>query len=387
MSNQYDVAIVTGPLAPYRVDLYEEMSSICKSRGGRGVKLFYGQNVQLEHQWSDLVSDDKDCDVECVPGAYLPAFLRKFMTKLRIGNGRMVIGNRAMYRKLKEARPHVVAVCEVSPYTLPAIIYAKCYGAKLWVFTEVGNETASTNANIVVKVINALGVNFADGVAACAPGACEPCFGRSKQLVLAPHAVKTKDYAPFRAPLATRQREKTVILYVGNCIHRKGIDLLFEALAQVENDQYVLRILGGGELEWTKDIAKRLNLLDKIEFAGFKDGAALREEYQQADMFVLPSRSDTYGVVTHEAAICGLPLLISKYAGSSETLVENGKNGYVIDPEDAKGFAAKLNELVMDKEKRIAFGECSVTLAEKWSIENTARKLINAFCKHLKEEK
>ena len=62
-------------------------------------------------------------------------------------------------------------------------------------------------------------------------------------------------------------------------------------------------------------------------------------------MFVLPSREDTYAAVVHEAACLGLPLLVSKYAGASEALVEDGVNGYRLDPKNITNFADKLEML------------------------------------------
>ncbi|HSJ00866.1 MAG TPA: glycosyltransferase family 4 protein, partial [Verrucomicrobium sp.] len=91
-----------------------------------------------------------------------------------------------------------------------------------------------------------------------------------------------------------------------------------------------------------------LSLSEQVVLPGFLSGAAIRDALNSADAFVLPTRQDTYAAVVHEAACLGLPLLVSKHAGAAEALVQSGKNGFVIDPEDAAEFANRMADLMQD---------------------------------------
>jgi glycosyltransferase involved in cell wall biosynthesis len=185
----------------------------------------------------------------------------------------------------------------------------------------------------------------------------------------------------------SNERNKTpVILFVGNLIYRKGIDLLAKACGILKNRKvnFKLRLLGGGEQSWAEEEFKKNDLLDLIEYGGFCEGEKLREEYSKADLFVLPSRHDTYGVVTYEAAASSLPLVISKNAGSSEVLVNEGFNGFIIDPFNSELFADRLEELLKNQELRNLFGERSKKIASEWSVEVMNIKVTNFILNFIK---
>jgi len=86
----------------------------------------------------------------------------------------------------------------------------------------------------------------------------------------------------------------------------------------------------------------------------------------------LASRADTYGVVIHEAAACGLPLVVSRHCGASSVLVEEGKNGFVVDPDDAATFANHLHTLIQDPLLRGEFAKHSRVIAERWDVKKNA---------------
>ena len=87
--------------------------------------------------------------------------------------------------------------------------------------------------------------------------------------------------------------------------------------------EFKLRFIGGGNTVWLDQsrFTRTQGLQNHLECAGFLSGAALRNAMQSADVFVLPTRQDTYGAVVHEAACLGLPLLVSRHAGAAEALV------------------------------------------------------------------
>jgi glycosyltransferase involved in cell wall biosynthesis len=82
--------------------------------------------------------------------------------------------------------------------------------------------------------------------------------------------------------------------------------------------------------------------LRNVHFAGARSGAELARFYAAADIFVFPSLEDVWGLVVNEAMCFGLPILASRYAGASQSLLADSRVGSVFDPADIDEFAARL---------------------------------------------
>ena len=195
---------------------------------------------------------------------------------------------------------------------------------------------------------------------------------RIQPSVFCPHAISTKEYRPGpRRP----GRKLTRILFVGSPNTRKGVDLLAAALGILEAEFEAEFQIAGSSKEETPKVIRRVRekgFLGKLRVSRFLEGRDLIQKYQKADIFVLPSRFDTYGVVVHEAAACGLPLVVSSHAGASENLVVHGHNGFVVDPENTRQFAAALQKLLKDKQLRNRMGKRSRVLAVKFDVNKQA---------------
>ena len=144
----------------------------------------------------------------------------------------------------------------------------------------------------------------------------------------------------FRPERRDRIDGRFVIGYVGRITSEKGVRLLFDiesALQARGVSDYVFRVIGhGGELDWL-----RANL-KQAEFPGVVKGEALAREYSNMDLFVFPSRTDTFGNVVLEAFASGVPALVTDSCGP-KFLIEEGVNGMVRDTDvDFAGAAAAL---------------------------------------------
>lgn len=134
-------------------------------------------------------------------------------------------------------------------------------------------------------------------------------------------------------------------LYVGRTSQVKNL----EALIIVFNDlpNHYLTIIGDGEeKEYLQSIAKQ-NILFKPPIENIK----LQTEFLGHDIFILPSISETWGLVVEEAIYFGLPVMVSKSCGSME-LVKNGVNGYVFDPmdmEEIKQLILSIDDVIFEK--------------------------------------
>lgn len=164
--------------------------------------------------------------------------------------------------------------------------------------------------------------------------------------------------------------QKPVFLFVGHIIPRKGLNLLLEAchkLNQQGQTNYSVMVVGDGpqkpELE---RYCKEHNLNKTVQWTGRVDYDDLANYFYCADVFILPTLEDTWGVVTQEAMILGKPVLCSQHAGSKE-LVEEGKNGYCFAPEDTERMAELMGYFIEHPTLASTMGTYAKTAIAKYS--------------------
>jgi len=170
------------------------------------------------------------------------------------------------------------------------------------------------------------------------------------------------------------KKNSKLVLYVGQIIKRKGIDKLFEIFSEFNNEgeNIELVLLGAGPLE---DYYKRQILqkgIRNIHFKGFVQQDEILKYYAVADSFVLPSYEETWGLVVNEAMCSGLPVIVSKMAGSSEDLVEHGKNGFIFDPYNKNELKTYILRVCGNNHLRDQMGKKCLEKIKKQSPENTA---------------
>jgi glycosyltransferase involved in cell wall biosynthesis len=95
--------------------------------------------------------------------------------------------------------------------------------------------------------------------------------------------------------------------------------------------------------------------------------------------FVLPSLSESWGLVVNEAMAAGLPILISNKINAANTLLEEGKNGYGFEPSDIEHIAGKImNFIELDLQEKIRMSNNSLEIIDRMNYENMGDELINA---------
>jgi glycosyltransferase involved in cell wall biosynthesis len=141
------------------------------------------------------------------------------------------------------------------------------------------------------------------------------------------------------------------VLFVGGTSLRKGVPYLVEAFRRVQTPA-TLRLVGRANPALLRRIG---GLPPSVIATGPKSGPHLWAEYQAADVFVLPSVEDGYGLVTNEAMSAGLPVIVSDHAGSAE-VVRDGENGFVVGARDINALADRLDALLRDPNLRRHMG-------------------------------
>ena len=169
--------------------------------------------------------------------------------------------------------------------------------------------------------------------------------------------------------------EKNMIVFVGSFIHRKGIDILLKACTNMEDTAVVL--IGGSDISAYKDMVSE-KLKEHIYPVGFKNKEEMKKYYQAADLMVLPTREDIWGLVINEAMAQGLPVVTTNRSLAGLTLVKNGENGYIVPVEDIKATKEAI-EKILDGGSAAEFGRKSLEKISNYTIEQMAAEHRDIF--------
>ena len=192
------------------------------------------------------------------------------------------------------------------------------------------------------------------------------------------------DRAEARAALSSElgvADEERVILYVGRIEPLKGIDILLRALPTLEYEGAVRALVVGGspgndaELERLKSLSAELGIADSVTFTGSVPQEVLPTYYSAADVFTLPSHSESFGLAPLEAMACGAPVVVSR-VGGLKTFVTSGENGYLVPWRCPESFAQRFDTLLANPELRDAMGRAARRRALGMSWGATAERML-----------
>lgn len=188
------------------------------------------------------------------------------------------------------------------------------------------------------------------------------------KIVILRNTVNTKLFKPIKNQKIRNtygiEKEDVLILFVGYLDTFKGIFDTIDAFYKIINKKPNVKLImvGTGPEENTlKKRVSKLGLEKAVIFTGKLPPTNLPEYYQAADIFVLPSYTEGLPLSILEAMSCGLPIITTNVGGIPE-VVENGKNGFIIDPGDADKLKEKLEKITVDENLRDKFSEESTKI-------------------------
>ena len=175
---------------------------------------------------------------------------------------------------------------------------------------------------------------------------------------------------------------KGIILFVGRIVPLKGIDKLLMAMPYLENGQRLkLLVIGGDEdcqdeMKRLKSLAQSLQIHDSVSFLGLVKHEELPYFYSAADLCVLPSYYESFGLVALESLACGTPVVVTK-VGGLESVIRQGDTGYVVLDNTPFRLANKMARLLsMSNKEAISSIRASVT---KFSWSKIAEAIVNEY--------
>jgi phosphatidylinositol alpha 1,6-mannosyltransferase len=189
-----------------------------------------------------------------------------------------------------------------------------------------------------------------------------------RNLCLLPHGVDTDLFNPRRADAEWKRNlgleKKAVLLYVGRLVWEKNLGVLAAAynLLRQQTEQVALVIIGDGPIRGALE-----HLLPDALFLGYRAGPELAAAYASADLFVFPSTTETFGMVTLEAMASGLAPVCADCGGAAD-IIQDGVTGVLCKPGDAEHFAVQCLRLVQDPvlRKRMAGQAAEYAFGQNW---------------------
>lgn len=181
------------------------------------------------------------------------------------------------------------------------------------------------------------------------------------------------------------KRGQVNLLFVGgldSAHYFKGLDVLLQALSELKNNNWNLKIVGSGNLQSNYEAnSLKLGLEKKVHFLGKLDDTTLIKTYQASDLFILPSINshEAFGLVLMEAMACGVPVIASRLPGV-RTVFRDGVDGLACNINDSHDLAAKIELLITDEKKRVAMGHSARSYAvSKYSWDAVADRFKKVF--------
>jgi D-inositol-3-phosphate glycosyltransferase len=165
-----------------------------------------------------------------------------------------------------------------------------------------------------------------------------------------------------------------VILFVGRIQPLKGADLAVRALADVSDHRTQLVVVGGpsgpdgpSELAALRSLVAELGLEHRVRFVSPRPHDQLADFYRAADVCMVPSRSESFGLVALEAAACGTPVVAAD-VGGLRLLVDHGVTGYLVDEREPAAYAAQLDRVLHDTGGDMRSHAVARSTRYRWSI-------------------
>ena len=215
-------------------------------------------------------------------------------------------------------------------------------------------------------------------------------YGASKdKLYLAPYAVNNEWFFAQRdlyLPQKQKLKEELgippegkVILYAAKFLKLKRPIDLIRAFERLNLPDAFLVMVGDGEERPACEDYVKARKLQGVYFVGFKNQSELPKFYAMADVFVLSSKGDMWGLVLNEAMCFGLPVIATDQVGAAYDLIRHGENGFVYPVGDIEGLSAYLKRILKDDELRAKMGKVSLEIIKKWGFRENIKALLEVI--------
>lgn len=192
--------------------------------------------------------------------------------------------------------------------------------------------------------------------------------------------------AKEEARAALGLKDERIVLFVGRIEPLKGVDILINAAALVESDiECSVLIVGGDEssqpqVAELRELARERGIEHRVAFVGAVDHEQLPLYYNAADVCVVPSHYESFGLVAVEAMASGVPVVASRVGGLRGT-VKDGETGYLIPWLCPEPFAERIELLLENEPLRQSLGEAAREAMSRYRWEHVASAVLELYAR------
>jgi len=388
-SDPYRLAAVTSHPVQYQAPLFQQLASHpCIE-----LSVFYGDDRSVAGEIDGGFGVQVQWDRPLLEG-YRSIFLKRNASALgRLGR---LAADASIIRYLRRGQFDAVFIHSyATPLSLLAYLGALASGTPVLLRTESERLRPRHGWTEALKEL-VLRPLFAVTAAVLVIGEANRRFyehygvSRGRQF-LTPYSVDNEYFLAERGLFEPSRQERrrahgwsddvVVVGFSGKLIPLKRVDDLIDAVAELQREGLGvgLLVVGDGPSRTALEERARSHQLKWTVFAGFRNQSELAASYVCMDAFVLPSRSETWGLVLNEAMLFGLPIIASSMVGAGEDLIEQGRNGYVVDVGDVQSLSDALRTLARSSEMRRSFGQRSHSIVQRYSHDVCVRGILEGL--------
>ncbi len=297
---------------------------------------------------------------------------------------------KALFKKIRSYRPDVLNLTGwYDPAQWALLFYAKLMGIKV----VISNES-----NVRDHVRMGAKERFKQFLLGRADAFF--CFGKSsaaylEKLGAKPSQILTQKAAVVDNEVILEHYQKAIgerdshkkaknwarynFIFVGRLIPPKNLPLLLDAFAEISAEAFDWGLVLLGEGEQKGELQRLAHNNTTIRFEAGVPWYEVAEYLALADVLVLPSESEPWGLVVNEAMICGLPVLVSEPSGCVDDLVKTGQNGFTFNPHQKQDLVNKMHYFVQNANNLTRMGEASRAIVAPFAPEKVAHEMLRGM--------
>jgi len=371
------LVILTEIISPYRIPLFHALAQ--SSEVDLHV-IFLAETDPSLRQWQ-VYKEEIRFSYEVLPS-----------WRKRLGKYNVLL-NRGLARALRAAAPDVV-LCGGYSYVASweALRWARAHRVPFLLWSE-SNVQDFRRGHALVEFLKGQFLQKCSGCDVPGQSAREYLLAhkiKEHSIFTAPNAVDNalfaKTAADVRGNEPTERKELSVpdryFLFAGRLVREKGVFELLYAYAKLDGQlrqQIGLVFVGDGLARRELEEQARSISPGVIRFAGFAQRRQLAAYYALAEILILPTYTDTWGLVVNEAMACGLPVILSRAAGCAADLIKENWNGLLIPPQDVSSLAAAMKNLGSHPEVCLKMGANSLECIAQYSPAQWSMGILRAL--------
>jgi len=394
-STPIDVMMLGWELPPYNTGgLGVACYGLAKGLSHSGVNVAFGLPRQLPQNipFMKLIDHDlKNVEVTAI-NSLLQAYLTKHQYQVkRVSNRNYIEYGPSIYQESMHFADIARDWSQQTPHHLihahdwmsfPAGMKASKSSGKPWIAHVHATEYDRTGGHVDSQIsqLEYQGLKDSDHVITVSDytkNTVNKYYGISKDKITVVHnGIDLKSFEPIS--IRNLFPNDHIVLYVGRLTFQKGVEYFLQSAKQVlkYHPNTIFMVVGDGDMYQRHIIeAATMGIGSRVVFTGFLSGNKLRSAYQMADVFVMPSVSEPYGLVALEAIASGVPTIISKQSGVSESI----NNIYKTDFWDIDKMAGLINSVLSYPHQAQELTLMAQNESTKLSWENAALKTIHVY--------